>query len=204
MIRVVHLARKPLSEGSVAKNVLKHGTGGLNIDESRITTPVTGPERRTSKPGAGAGGIYDSQGGLHGHWDGQERHNPQGRWPANLILQHKPSCERIGTKQESGYVINRWTDGAKPFGGGAGHPYESDDQGPEIVEVWACAPDCPVAELDEQSGSVGCVHNTNTRPAEQTRFGPSAGPHPTQGQLYADTGGASRFFKQTQTTGDGQ
>lgn len=30
------LARKPLSEKTVAKNVLKHGTGGLNIDGSRI------------------------------------------------------------------------------------------------------------------------------------------------------------------------
>ena len=31
------IARKPLSEGSVAKNVLKHGTGGLNIDGCRVT-----------------------------------------------------------------------------------------------------------------------------------------------------------------------
>jgi len=32
---VITVARKPLSEGSVAKNVLKHGTGGLNIDDCR-------------------------------------------------------------------------------------------------------------------------------------------------------------------------
>ena len=31
------LARKPI-EGTVADNVLKHGTGGLNIDGTRITT----------------------------------------------------------------------------------------------------------------------------------------------------------------------
>ena len=31
------IARKPLSEGSVAANVLKHGTGGLNIDGCRVT-----------------------------------------------------------------------------------------------------------------------------------------------------------------------
>ena len=30
------LIRKPLGESTVAKNVLKHGTGGLNINESRI------------------------------------------------------------------------------------------------------------------------------------------------------------------------
>ena len=33
------LARKPLSEKTVAANVLKWGTGGLNIDVSRIKTP---------------------------------------------------------------------------------------------------------------------------------------------------------------------
>jgi site-specific DNA-methyltransferase (adenine-specific) len=30
------MARKPLSEKSIAENVLKHGTGGINIDGSRI------------------------------------------------------------------------------------------------------------------------------------------------------------------------
>src|SRR5690606_1421659 len=32
------VARKPLSEGTVAENVLKWGTGGINIDECRIGT----------------------------------------------------------------------------------------------------------------------------------------------------------------------
>jgi site-specific DNA-methyltransferase (adenine-specific) len=32
---VIHLARKPL-EGTVAANALHHGTGGLNIDGSRL------------------------------------------------------------------------------------------------------------------------------------------------------------------------
>ena len=32
------LARKPLSEKSVAENVLKHGTGGINIDGCRVKT----------------------------------------------------------------------------------------------------------------------------------------------------------------------
>ena len=34
------LARKPLSESTIAKNVLKHGTGGLNIDACRIKGDV--------------------------------------------------------------------------------------------------------------------------------------------------------------------
>ncbi len=34
------MARKPLSENTVAENVLKHGTGGINIDESRVETEI--------------------------------------------------------------------------------------------------------------------------------------------------------------------
>ena len=32
------MARKPLSEKTVAENSLKWGTGGINIDESRVGT----------------------------------------------------------------------------------------------------------------------------------------------------------------------
>jgi site-specific DNA-methyltransferase (adenine-specific) len=38
------MARKPLSEKSIAENVLKHGTGGINIDGSRIGTETILPE----------------------------------------------------------------------------------------------------------------------------------------------------------------
>jgi hypothetical protein len=41
----ITIARKPLSENTVAENVLKWGTGGLNIDGSRVETedriPIT-------------------------------------------------------------------------------------------------------------------------------------------------------------------
>ena len=71
------VARKPLI-GTVANNVLTHGTGALNIDGSRI-----GAEGGTKGAGAGAGaGIYGD--GLNGERglavDGL------GRWPANIIL----------------------------------------------------------------------------------------------------------------------
>jgi len=33
---VIHICRKPLSEPTVSANVLKHGTGALNIDACRI------------------------------------------------------------------------------------------------------------------------------------------------------------------------
>jgi site-specific DNA-methyltransferase (adenine-specific) len=71
------LARKPLSESSIAANVLKHGTGGINIDGCRIGTgngelkPEYSPNNKNAVYGKGMGG---------GEWA-----NTNGRWPANLI-----------------------------------------------------------------------------------------------------------------------
>lgn len=77
------LARKPLSEKTVAANVLKWGTGGLNIDESRIALD----------DGANLEAKQRSQTQQSGHTvtlnvPGHEQptYNPQGRFPSNVIL----------------------------------------------------------------------------------------------------------------------
>lgn len=76
------MARKPLTEKTVALNVLKHGTGGINIDESRVGTETirrdnyksTGKQGSISLPGEAshAGEEYTTTFG-------------EGRFPANLI-----------------------------------------------------------------------------------------------------------------------
>jgi len=43
------LARKPLSEKTIVDNVLKHGTGAINIDECRI--PIDEDLTKTIKRG---------------------------------------------------------------------------------------------------------------------------------------------------------
>ena len=81
------LARKPLGEKTVATNVLKHGTGGLNIDGGRIG--LTGSEN----PNAVQKDF--TRMGYHGAEEGTEAvptYNTGGRWPANLILQHGDDC----------------------------------------------------------------------------------------------------------------
>ena len=35
-MKSIHVLRKPCSESTVAANVLRHGTGGINVDGSRI------------------------------------------------------------------------------------------------------------------------------------------------------------------------
>ena len=78
------LARKPLSEKTVAKNVLKWGTGGLYINASRI-----GYQSESDKLSATPQGECTSQ-GLVGD-NGKPRNSfdrpaLQGRFPSNLLL----------------------------------------------------------------------------------------------------------------------
>jgi site-specific DNA-methyltransferase (adenine-specific) len=77
------VARKPLI-GTVAENVLTHGTGGLNIDASRI-----GTDQRTNQPAGNkqdSKGVYKFSNDEVDAFNGTEATTVQGRWPANLIL----------------------------------------------------------------------------------------------------------------------
>ena len=76
-----------------------------------------------------------------------------------------------------------------------------DEDGLETLDNWQCQPGCPVAALDEQSGSLtsgkapegGLRRNTDKQRAV---FGAFAGQTIETATLYGDTGGASRYFKQ--------
>lgn len=74
------LARKPLSESGVAANVLKWGTGALNIDGCRVKTDETITATRNIALGTSSGGIY----GVANVPGVYAQHN-NGRWPANVI-----------------------------------------------------------------------------------------------------------------------
>ena len=83
------LARKPLV-GTVAANVLAHGTGALNIDATRIPTDAADAAamERVNSPGSGRHGpVADTS---NGRWEGTigtgQMDTTKGRWPANLIL----------------------------------------------------------------------------------------------------------------------
>lgn len=74
----ITVARKPLI-GTVAENVLAHGTGAINVDGCRVGTE--GGTAKGSKPEGAGNGIYGA--GLHGACDIKQL--DAGRWPANLI-----------------------------------------------------------------------------------------------------------------------
>jgi site-specific DNA-methyltransferase (adenine-specific) len=71
----ITVARKPFP-GTVAANVLAHGTGGLNVDGCRVGTEATVTVRNGN---SGAHGRYGKDDRVF------SRENPPGRWPANLI-----------------------------------------------------------------------------------------------------------------------
>jgi DNA modification methylase len=72
------LCRKPLSEKTVAANVLKWGTGGINIDGCRV-----GTEGGTMKVDIDKDSSTLFEGGRHNSGKVQELN--EGRFPANLI-----------------------------------------------------------------------------------------------------------------------
>lgn len=79
------VARKPLV-GTVAANVLEHGTGALNIDGTRVRFDVTREDtRRTPNPTKG----WCISSPMSGSMDDTAM---AGRWPPNVLLSHSPEC----------------------------------------------------------------------------------------------------------------
>jgi len=187
------LARKPISERNIAENVLRWGTGGLWIDRCRIQ-------------GAKGDGVWGTnqlncQSAFNASPSNSQYKTQQhsfGRCPANFILSHSQECVLVGEREVEGRTINRWDDGAKPFGGGAGHPYTSEKQDNDIVEVWACVADCPVRLLDEQSGQLksgtGAKKWKSAAGYQGPAYGKESRSEGTPNLEYGDSGGASRFF----------
>lgn len=88
------LARKPLSEKTVAANVLTHGTGAINIDGCRIGTDGgTTRAEQTAHPKNADGTEDRSQ-----HW-ARTGHSidtlDAGRWPANLCHDGSDEVTRL-------------------------------------------------------------------------------------------------------------
>ena len=83
------VARKPLA-GTVAGNVLAHGTGALNIDGCRVGEAggTTG-----AFDGSRSSGVFAANDGrIGGTPAGGVQNIAAGRWPANVVLSHADDC----------------------------------------------------------------------------------------------------------------
>jgi len=199
-MRMIHVLRKPLSEGTVAANTLRHGTGGINIDASRVGSDRIPINRLEVWSGFGR----------------KERPayvatTSKGRWPANVILQHLEGCRCGGVKR-----VKAITGGMKPGSTGAFGKHgvygtaeglqnkveHGDAEGKETVANWICEPDCPVARLDADSLAGGMHSAGSSRSAKREAGKTGMFPMDGDGHRFGDTGGASRFFKQVGGSGE--
>jgi hypothetical protein len=83
------VARKPFP-GTVAANVLEHGTGALNIDACRTPAGADYAAKCASVVGLGS----NRNGHAYGEWARArtDSTHPAGRWPTNLVIAHHPHC----------------------------------------------------------------------------------------------------------------
>ncbi|ACF33915.1 DNA methylase [Mycobacterium phage Porky] len=122
------VARKPLV-GTVAANVLEHGTGALNIDACRTEyeqggSLATNPSLRSGISGGNGGHIFPTETGRR-----VVTPHASGRWPTNVVLDDTQAAEldaqtgtlksglmRAGTKRAArdGAVYGRLDEDATP------------------------------------------------------------------------------------------
>lgn len=96
------LARKPLSEKTVAANVLRWGTGALNVDASRI-----GSETRVNAPASSLGNARTMDGGAAA--SDRAPTTAVGRWPANVLFDEEAAAmldEQSGVLKRGGDPTN--------------------------------------------------------------------------------------------------
>jgi DNA modification methylase len=160
------VARKPLSEKTIAENVLRWGTGGINVDGCRIGYEENDKTKNIVNYNYN---LKDKQSGVMYHnYDGETKpstghkekmmvFNNEGRFPANFIIEC--ICDEV------------------------------------IPGDIHTNPNCPCRLLDEQSGISESKKrkNPSTRKDTSVLFNAIGITNTGEGE-YNDKGGASRFF----------
>jgi hypothetical protein len=195
---------------TIAEQVLATGTGGLHIEACRILGAKgnghwSGDDGSdaTSKPGFDGG---FTKGGAKSH---------SGRWPTNVAFIHAAGCERVGDLKVKATSIHGTSSAVRRSGVhsvAGGHQRVgtvqpvtgyADEDGSETVVAWRCASNCLAGTLDRQSGNRPSTLTGHADPLKSHD-------HPSDAetdswfnrglakgsQVYADMGGASRFYLQ--------
>jgi DNA modification methylase len=205
------LARKPLEKGlSIAENVLKWGTGAINIDGCRVKMSKNDYEEIDAKSSKNPTSNYNEN-PTKKYGDFAEniatKPNIQGRFPANLILTHHPECECKGMKKikaikggSGGSVsMNEQGFGFKKIENGANAGGLGDENGEETIEDWTCHDDCPIKIMDEQSGKSKSTGGSGEKSMGALGKNGKYGKYNLNVKAdnlggLGDSGGASRFF----------
>lgn len=189
------LARKPIEENTIVKNVLEYGTGGINIDGCRIGSDIIPSPQHNTKDFV----AVRTAGEYNNTYDGNIINN-EGRFPANVILEctcdevirgekgEKKDCSGLNKMswrswKNSSKIINRinFTDKADIH----------------------TNPECPCYIMDEQSGESKSIKSNMKLPKTNSFTGLSKGVTDYDKKTergFDDKGGASRFFYQAKVS----
>jgi hypothetical protein len=92
------LARKPL-DGTLADNFAKYGTGGINIDASRIAhaspADLADHQKQVADIKARGGSMPESWKNASDLTFANDV-SADGRWPKNTVFSHSPGCRKVG------------------------------------------------------------------------------------------------------------
>ena len=155
----VTLARKPLT-GTVAANVLEHGTGALNIDGCRVphrdaadlaeSVNKNAHARYGSTPGGNS--VY----GDYSTTEVKDYDGSKGRWPANVVLDESQAAE---LDRQSGVSVSRI---GKPRGAAAGDGWGMTKTGAEYADTGGASRFFYVAKAPKSERPVvdGTAHPT--------------------------------------------
>ena len=116
------MARKELSEKSIKDNVLKHGTGAINIDGCRIEgNEANGAERKTAnRKSRSEDGVWtDNNSGMKQEDNHFADADPRGRFPANVMHDGSDVVQDIFPKTTS-TKISRERKAGSEFGQNSG------------------------------------------------------------------------------------
>jgi len=107
------LARAPLSESTIVDNVLRWGTGALNINGCKIGDEVQ--RQKTAK--SGTSGVY----GEFAEWDGNYK-EVTGRWPSNTVISEELAeiFDSLHTGFSKSFYVPKANKAEREHGGG--HP----------------------------------------------------------------------------------
>ena len=163
------LARKPNEKGlNITENVLKYGTGGINLKATRIGSEML-PEQVAGKGFNKVKGFGNNTALSD---DSKDVSTPtrEGRFPSNVIFTHHNECLETLTRKEDNTIESNYT----------------------------CHECCPVKVLDEQSGTLvsGTMTSEHKRHTDGSPNG-IYGKFDVNHQLNnfeGSVGGASRFF----------
>lgn len=89
------LVRKPLAEKNLARNVVRHGTGAINVDAFRIDFADEADKRASKAKNAHSdfgSGPRNNIATFGEFKRDRDNYDAAGRWPTHLVLSHAPEC----------------------------------------------------------------------------------------------------------------